>query len=91
MTFLSNTPQHKKEAIDNGARSKLNPHLVLRIACIYEMLAYEVIQWLNQNALCPSTNAENVAAQNGGGGWHSKTPPSKAMMVNVINQWGVRR
>ncbi len=64
---VGNTQQHKKEAIDNGARSKLNRHLVLMITRICRFLAIEVEWWLNQKSCSYSTNAENVDAQNGGG------------------------
>ncbi len=62
------TRQHRKEAIDNGARSKLNRHLVSTHLRICEFLAVEVEQWLNQNPCSSSTNAENAAARNRGGG-----------------------
>ncbi len=57
--------QHKKEAIDNDTRSKLDHHIVLRIGHICEFLAIEVKQLLNQKPCSSSTNTENVAAQNG--------------------------
>ena len=61
-------PQHRKEAIDDGARSKLDRRLVSTPLRICEFLAVEVEQWLNRKPCSSSTNAENVAARYGGGG-----------------------
>ncbi len=61
---VGNMPQHKKEAIDNGTRSKLDRCLVLTSARIYESLAVEVEQWLNRKPYSSSTNAEHIAAWN---------------------------
>ena len=44
---VGNMSQHKKEAIDNGTRSKLNRRLVFMIVRICKFLAVEVKQWLN--------------------------------------------
>ena len=62
------TPQHRKEAIDDGAWSKLDRRLVSTPLRICEFLAVEVEQWLNRKPCSSSTNAENVAARNGGDG-----------------------
>ena len=60
-----NTPQYKKEAINDDTWSKLHCCLVLRIVHIYEFLAVEFEQWLKQKPCSSSTNAENIAARNG--------------------------
>ncbi len=77
--------QNKNEAINNDELSKLGHHLVSMLIHICKFVAIEVEQWLNQKPCSSSTNTENVAAQSGGGGY-SKTPSSKAMLVDAVDQ-----
>ncbi len=58
--------QHKKEAINNDARSKLDRSLMLTTVRICKFLAIEVKQRLNQKPCSSATNPENVAMWNRG-------------------------
>ena len=83
-------PQHKKEVIDDGKRSKLDCRLVLTIVYICKFFVFEVEQWLDQKPCSFLTNTENIAARNEGGGQYSKASPSKAMFCRTVGQYCLR-